>query len=294
MRSYRALRIQRALEDLHLRAHFRGGLITEVPVFFQRTIENALQLRRQIGIQLQRRHRLPIQDALENNRRGVAVEGLLAGGHLIERRSKRKQVGAAVEFLAPGLLRRHIGDGAQGAARTGEVARGLVAVGRDTWVAAVVELRQPKIQQLRLAVFGDEDIRRLDVAMDDALGMRRIERVGNLNSQVEQEVDRQRLAVDAMLERLPLEKLHREKGAAVVFANVVDRADIRMIEGRSGAGFAPEALQHRQLAADLVRQKLERHKAPQAGVFSLVDHPHPATADFFEHPVVGDSFTNHS
>ena len=97
-----------------------------------------------------------------------------------------------------------------------------------------------------------------------------------------------------MLERLPLEKLHGEVGATVVFANVVDCADIRMIQGRSSAGFAPKPLQHRQLAGDLVRQKFERHKAPEAGVLSLVDHPHPATADFFEHPVVGDSFTNHS
>ena len=121
-----------------------------------------------------------------------------------------------------------------------------------------------------------------------------IERIGNLNSQVEQEVDRQRLAVDTVLQRLPLEKLHREEGAAVVFANVVDRADIRMIEGRGGASLPPEPLQHGQLSGDLVRQKFERHKAPQAGVLSFVDHPHPATADFFEHPVVGDSFTNHS
>ena len=136
-----ALRIQGALEDLHLRTHLCGGLIPQFPVFLQRPIENALQLRRQIGIQFQRRRWLPVQDALKDDRRSMPVEGLLAGGHLIERRTKREQVGAAVEFLAARLLRRHIGDSAQGTAWTGEIASGFVAVGRDTWVAAVVKLR---------------------------------------------------------------------------------------------------------------------------------------------------------
>ena len=56
-----------------------------------------------------------------------------------------------------------------------------------------------------------------------------IERVGNLNAQIKQEVDCQRLAVDPVLERLSLEIFHSEVGAAIIFADIIDNADIGMI-----------------------------------------------------------------
>ena len=48
---------------------------------------------------------------------------------------------------------------------------------------------QPKVQYLRLTSLGDENIRRLDVAVDDAFGVGRIERIGDLHRQVHQPVN---------------------------------------------------------------------------------------------------------
>ena len=104
MRGRGALRIQSPLEDLHLGAHLCGGLITQLPVFFERTIENALQLRRQswdsaacggTGCRF--------EDALEDDRRSVSVEGLLAGGHLVEatHQAKTGRCGRRAPRLAP-------------------------------------------------------------------------------------------------------------------------------------------------------------------------------------------------
>ena len=45
---------------------------------------------------------------------------------------------------------------------------------------------QTEIQNLGLAAIRHEDIRRLDVAMDDALRVRRIQRVSDLDGEVEQ------------------------------------------------------------------------------------------------------------
>ena len=46
------------------------------------------------------------------------------------------------------------------------------------------EFGQPEIQNLRLATLRYEDVRRLDVAVHDALRMSRVQCIGNLDSQV--------------------------------------------------------------------------------------------------------------
>ena len=45
--------------------------------------------------------------------RGCAGEGLLAGGHFVENRAERKNVGAGVEGFSGGLLGGHVGEGAE-------------------------------------------------------------------------------------------------------------------------------------------------------------------------------------
>ena len=65
--------------------------------------------------------------------------------------------------------------------------------------------RQAEIENLGVAARGDENICGLDVAMDDALRVRGVERVGNLNSQVEDFFEQHGLAADAALQRLAVE-----------------------------------------------------------------------------------------
>ncbi len=141
-----------ALEDLHLGAHFRRGLIAQVAVLFQRPIENALELRRQVRIELAGRNRIPVENAFKDDRRRIAVEGRPAGGHLVECGAKGKEVRAAVEFFSPRLLGRHVGDGSEGAAGAGQVFQRLAICGRIQ-VAAGVDLRQTRNRAAWPAVF---------------------------------------------------------------------------------------------------------------------------------------------
>src|SRR5262245_54606698 len=85
------------------------------------------------------------------------------------------------------------------------------------------KLRETEVENLRAVLVADENIRRLDVAMDDALRMRSVERIGELNGDVEQVLDFQRSAVDAIAEALAFERLHHDVRRAVIVADIEDR-----------------------------------------------------------------------
>ena len=87
-----------------------------------------------------------------------------------------------------------------------------------------------KVQNFDGAARDDKNVRRLDVAVDDELGMRRAQAFGHLHRDVE---DKKRIATalrQALFERLALEQLHDDEGPAPALAKVVDRADVGMAE----------------------------------------------------------------
>jgi hypothetical protein len=61
------------------------------------------------------------------------------------------------------------------------------------------DLRQTEIENLGMSALGEEDIRRLDIPVDNACGMSGIECVGDLDPEGQSRFDLQRLATDSML-----------------------------------------------------------------------------------------------
>ena len=82
--------------------------------------------------------------------------------------------------------------------------------------------------------------------MNDSLGVRRVQSVGNLNGQVQELFGLEGL-LDPVLERLPVEKFHGYKGLAFVLVNVVDRANVRMVQGGCGTGFTLKTLKRLEI-----------------------------------------------
>ena len=60
--------------------------------------------------------------------------------------------------------------------------------------------------------------------------------------------DAQRSPAQALGQHLALQQLHRDEELAVVFADLVDLADVRMVDAGRGARLAPEALARRLVA----------------------------------------------
>ena len=85
---------------------------------------------------------------------------------------------------------------------------------------------QAEIQNLGLPSVGQENVRGLDVPVNDAFGVRGIERVGGLDRGIEQRIKGQRAARDAMLQRGALQQFHGDVAAALIFADFENGTDV--------------------------------------------------------------------
>jgi hypothetical protein len=129
--------------------------------------------------------------------------------------------------------------------------------------------------------------------MNDAKPMRRVERIDNRDGQFEHRFHRQRCAIDTPAQRLALQHFHHEKRMAVVLADVVQRADVRVIQRRRRACLALESLQSDRIARERVGQKLHRHLPSETRVLGAVDDAHSALPNLLEETIVRDGFANH-
>ena len=79
-----------------------------------------------------------------------------------------------------------------------------------------------------------------------------------------------------------------------VLANLVDRADVGMVQCRGGLRFSLETSESLGVIGHFVGQKLESDEAMEQSVLGLVDHTHPAAAELLDDAVVRDGLANHA
>ena len=96
-----------------------------------------------------------------------------------------------------------------------------------------------EVQKLHAAA-GEHHVGRFEVPVRDAGTMRRVERARDFGRRTHQLRERQRSALEPPLQRFALDVFHDEEVAAVLAADVVDRADMRVVERGNRARFALE------------------------------------------------------
>jgi hypothetical protein len=241
-----------------------------------------------------------VQDRVEDHGRGRARERGPTRGHLVEHDAEREEIRPRVQRLSPGLLGGHVGHRSDCGPRAREVLLGRARrhfgarLDRAHRLAgAGLHLREAEVQDHGLPPPGHEDVRRLDVAVDDPLGVGGVESVGELDAEIEQRVVLRGSRRDAVPEGLALEPLHADEGLALVLADVVDGADVRVVEGGSGPGLALESLPGLAVGEQAFREELEGDAAPEPRVLGLVDDAHASAAELPEHAVVGDRPADH-
>jgi hypothetical protein len=109
--------------------------------------------------------------------------------------------------------------------------------------------------------------------MHKAGAMGRVERVRDDDSDFQRLVDLQRSPRQAICERLSFEILHHEVVGVVLVPDVVERADVLVLKGGDGLGFALEASSQLGIGGG---QDFDGDRAIEACVTGAIHLAHPA------------------
>ncbi len=162
----------------------------------------------------------------------------------------------------------------------------------------LLQLRDPPVEDVHLAVVAEHHVRGLEVAVEDA------PRVGEVHRQAHRRERREQLAqaelardlrvavaqaADHLLERHALQALHREVRAAVlVEPEVVHRDDRGVLELALDAALAEEARAERGVVPVVGQEHLLRDVAADARVLAEEDLAHRPEPELLALLVAGD------
>ena len=125
----------------------------------------------------------------------------------------------------------------------------------------------------------DQDVPRLHVAVHEAVGVRRVERGAHLVEDDERLVGLQAAAAgDECGEVDTLDVAHGDVEDALCLSRVVDRDDVRVLEGGSRSPLLLEPLPVAGGLGQFRRENLERDPPPELQLLGEIDHAHSAPA----------------
>jgi hypothetical protein len=115
--------------------------------------------------------------------------------------------------------------------------------------------------------------------MNDPRTVRAIERIRDLATEPEHVGRGQRAAGQPLGQRFALDQLHDQIVDVPITADVVEGADVGVVEARRHARLALETRTHIGLLGELGGQDLDRHVTAEPGVPRPVDLAHPPRAE---------------
>ena len=197
----------------------------------------------------------------------LTFEWLLAAQHLVENQSQRKDIGASVIGPLEQDFRGHVGGSA---ARRGH---GFHAFGGGVRSAGPSAAGNAEVENFYSIARRKHDVLRLDVAVDDAFFVRRLQTFTTLNGNREKLFPGNRRA-EAMAKGFALNILHDQPKFAGVLQHIVDCAHVGMVERGGSLGFFEQPFAVRLSRLGVRGHALDGHMTFERGVFGGVNLPH--------------------
>ena len=233
------------------------------------------ELHRTLRAQRARRHGVLAQDLVGQLSCGVSLEGTLLGEQLVEHDAQAEHVGAVVDLLTPRrhLLGAHVGPGPP-------------ALAGHRLEAVVLQARETEVREPGLSVLGEQDVGGLQVAVDDALAVGGLERLGDLRDQEGGLLIAGLLLTRSLAElgdqgaqRTPARhELLSDPCTAIVEPRAVGGHDVGVNDACTGTRLALETLQAAR-GRTAGQDQLEGHRPPQLQVRRTPHLPHPPLAE---------------
>ena len=115
--------------------------------------------------------------------------------------------------------------------------------------------------------------------MDQAAIVRMGDGVGELDGDAQVFAGIQRTRGEPRAQRFAVDHLHRDEVQTAGVTDLVDRADVRMVERCCGASFADHAPASIGIVRELTRQQFQRNVAPECRIVRAIHLPHSAGAE---------------
>ena len=233
--------------------------------------DRALERHRKRGAHGANRTRRVVDHACGDRLRAGSGKRRLTGQHFVQHSRQGVHVTARVDpLVAARLLRAHVGCGAHRDTGAGQ---------RRSFRASSLlhQLRDPEVGHQGVTA-GQEDVLRLDIAMDHAVFVRVLQRVADLGRDADGVVDREwSVATEPLPQRLSFHVFHYIEQQPVCLVGLEQWHDMGMRELRGQQDFPLEPVAP-EVGARSGRQQLDRDAAPELHVGAQVHRRHTAPA----------------
>ena len=199
----------------------------------------------------------------------------------------RELIDARIDRIAGQLLGREVRGRAGDRAGRGQVRIASTASTRSG-STAVLDAREPEVGDDRAAVARDEHVLRLDVAMDDAGGVRGGE-PSAAPSSTSSSSSRVRAIAGPLAQRHAVDQLHRDPDLVALGADVVDVADVRMRQPGERSALRGRAARGSACRRRRWRTTLIATGARELRILRAIDDAHAARAEHGVDPVAAEA-----
>src|ERR1700687_3794556 len=117
--------------------------------------------------------------------------------------------------------------------------------------------------------------------------------VGDLDGQRQHHLHLQRSSCYPVLQSRPVQELHGDECLTILFADVMNGANIGVIQRGCGLGFTWKAGESLCISVNILRQKLESDHTMETGVLGPVHHTHPTSTELFKDAVMRNGLADH-
>jgi len=200
-------------------------------LFFQALEANRLQIARHARVEEPWRQRLAVRYQIQRLRDRLGLERRPSGKQLIQNRAQGINVGRRADFFgfARGLLGSHIL----------RRAHQRLAAGQADF--RIEDLGQAEIGNLRRSIGRQQDVGRLQIAVQHAVLVHFVDGPGERFDEARRIPVRENLLADLPQEVAALKTLERQEKPSVELADFIDLHDVRMLQARERLGFGSKS-----------------------------------------------------